>query len=364
MKNNKNLSGENSLDLTDLIKLYSKVKSKSSYNILNKLYEEENNLLEIEPYEILEVVMNANKNIMSAKMMFVTRYTYSDFWDWCIANKYTEKENPFLTNQLLTKSAMIQAFADSKTTIKTFTPLDIDNICNKIQLTTTNETTCLIQEIIIRGIFEGIKNISDFAKIKMEDINFKDGTIRLNNKYRKFSKKLMECLKKYDSENETLYEKRGIHKVQFERYKTYFFKIKSPTKCQSVFNNDEEFLKKTKLRLNYYFHSAKQQSGDYEFTNMVLLSSGFIEYLRKLTEGYENQNSLMTCILFERGKNALGKTLKQLIGDFYYSYNLNTRSVSNIKNDLQFFLIKSPYFDPMLVEEDGFLEGIEDIGML
>ena len=332
---------------------------------LMKLYDKENkkrNLLELEDYEILEAIIETNKNIMSPKVFFTTRFVYYKFWEWALKKKYTMIQNPFETSQFLDRRTMIVAFAESKMDVNVLTPEDIDELVN--DLVTKNGETGYIQEIIIRGLFEGIKSLKDLAKIKISQIDFDNRTIEFKGKKKRFSKKFFNCLEKYNDLKTITYQKNGVYTVQLLRYKDYFIKFNMSDKnSQNQFLNDEDFVNKTRQKLNYYLTKFKENNTTNHsvIRANVLFYSGVLQYIYSLLENQENINSLMTCMMFYNGSNPTGKTIKQLLKEYDYNYNPKKRAGSTDKEILQLFLVKSPYFDPNSLNLDSVTNEYENL---
>ena len=332
---------------------------------LMRLYDKEDkkrNLLELEDYEILEAIIETNKNIMSPKVFFTTRFVYYKFWEWALKKKYTMIENPFETSHFLDRTAMIVAFAESKTDVNVLTPKDIDELVN--DLVTKNGEIGYIQEIIIRGLFEGIKSLKDLAKIKISQIDFDNRTIEFKGKKKKFSEKFFNCLEKYNDLQTITYQKNGVYTVQLIRYKDYLIKFNMSDKnSQNQFLNDEDFVNKTRQKLNYYLTKFKENNTkNYSVIRAnVLFYSGVLQYMYSLLENQENINSLMTCMIFYNGSNPTGKTIKQLLKEYDYNYNPKKRAGSTDKEILQLFLVKSPYFDPNSLNLDSLTNEYENL---
>ena len=361
-------NNEKKYGIEKLIDIFTGNKPKYKQELM-KLYDkegEERQLLNLEDYEILEAIIKANEGNMSPKIMFATRFAYSEFWRWSFENGYVKKQNPFESSQFLNRLAMIVAFAESKTDVKVLTPEDIDDLVKNIY--EKNGDVGYIQEIIIRGLFEGIKSIKDIAQIRMSAVDFKDRTIEFNGKKKKFSQKFFLCLEKYNNLQNITYEKNGIYTVDLLRYKDYLIKFNASKKTkQNQFRDDKEFVSKTRQKLNYHFDKfRKNQDNEFLVRNNILFYSGMIEYIRKIVEKQKNINSLMTCIIFCKGSNPTGLTLKEIIEKYDYNFEIKKRSLSIEKEILQLFLIKSPYFEPKSlnlneIDEDGIDNLYKDI---
>lgn len=325
---------------------------------LTKLYDKcgkERPLLDLEDYEILEAILEVNKSIMSPKVMFTTRFAYSQFWEWALEKKYTKLQNPFNTSQFLERTAMIIAFAESKIDVKVLTPKDIDRVLN--HTVEKSGETGYIQEFMIRALFEGVKSLRDLAQIRVSQIDFENRTIELKGKKKKFSQKFFNSLETYNNLTSISYQKNGSYTVDLIRYKDYLIKFnRSATEKQNQFQDDDDFIKKTTQKLSYHLNKFKTKADiDFSIKNNVLFYSGLIEHIRQKVENQQNPNSLMTCMIFYKGSNPTGLSLIEILEEYDYNYKRKKRSTNIEREILQLFLIKSPYFDPkaLYLEEDA-----------
>ena len=351
MDNNKK-----NINIEEIINEFLENKPKYKEDLM-KLYDKggkQRPLLNLEDYEILEAIIEVNKTIMSPKVMFTTRFVYSQFWDWALEKKYTKLQNPFNTSQFLARTAMIISFAESKTDVKVLNPKDIDKLLN--HTVKKNGEVGYIQEVIVRGLYEGVKSLRDLAQIRVSQIDFDNRTIELKGRKKKFSKKFFDSLETYNNLMSISYQKNGSYTVNLARYKDYLFKFNlSEKNKQNQFQDDNEFVKKTTQKLGYHLNQFKTKTDlNFSIKNNVLFYSGLIEYIREKVGNQQNPNSLMTCMMFYKGSNPTGLSLSQILEEYDYNYRAKKRSVNIEKEILQLFLIKSPYFDPksLYLKED------------
>lgn len=251
----------------------------------------------------------------------------NQFFDWCKNEKMIIQGNPFHDLDTLSyKNLLFQVI--EKMELVVLYENTMEAIIDRIELNKS------LLEMIMRFFYEGIKNPKELAGIKIEQIDFVQMTVKLEDRVIKCSSKLLLSIKAYLSEKEFYSKKKNSNNIENLSYKSYGdYLIKLVVKKSSDLNMDgeENYIRTTALRIGRYLKSIP-------LTYIDLNRSGFIHAIRREFHTYSDEEFCNLFLGEEKLNTGIVRKLKKVMSQYGFDVVYTT------VNSCIPYVVKSRYY--------------------
>ena len=260
------------------------------------------NLDEMKYYIVNEVLSNSD----SLKYLQNMRNKMSRFYEWAVKEKKI-KYNVWETDEYL-YSIFVEEMID-RMDIKVWYEEDIESLIAKFR---ENKP---FYEMLIRGFYEGIESGAEFARIRVQDIDFDSNTIHMQNKEFKMSDKLSKVVNQY---------------IYYEDWNDMY----ATEQCQDRLIKTSKLTSEEKYDMNartFISYTLKKISDTYgiKISAQDLTASGFINYAHARCV-YEHKSDLFFIKMFELGAAVVDRRLENKIKIFATDYGFTCNKQSQL----------------------------------
>ncbi len=290
-------------------------------------------LFELDSDELIDFIAGVlGKKSRSLKFMLNQKGRISMFFDWCVEKRYIStnvlKEEEFDNEYFIEKNVEVMD-------IKAFYDEDVEVLIQK------QERNKILYEVLIRGFYEGIRNIKEFVLLKYEDVDFDERIITAGGKTRRMTEAFFIALEQY--RDIYIYEGYGpgannpkINIMSLTSYKDYIFKISDTDNL-----TDSLYQKNMTANISNYFKRISLCAG-YTVSYDMLYISGFINYVKEKCD--ENKKPLDYFIkLFYVRNNERGFT-KIVEYANNYGFTKEAKNATEVRRLCLPYVMKGKYY--------------------
>lgn len=289
----------------DILKRYVEIAPESSI-LYSELFWSKDlfamNVDEMKHFIVDEVLANSD----SLKYLQNMRNKMSRFYNWAVDEKII-KYNVWETDEYL-YSIFVEAMIN-RMDIKVWYEEDIESL---IAMFSDNKP---LYEMLVRGFYEGIESGAEFARIRIQDIDFNSNTIHMPNKEFKMSDKLSKVINQY------IYYEDWIDMYAIEQYQDRLLKTSKTTVDERYDMNTRTYISATLKKLSDIYNIR--------INAQDLYASGFVNYAHERCV-YEHKSDLFFAKMFELGAAVVDRRLENKINRFATDYGFSCNKQSQL----------------------------------
>ena len=275
------------------------ISNNKSYPLTNgKLYEFEKitgkSFLELEEEDFIRFFFDF-AGIHSVSTLDVYRWLYVRFYQWCIDNGHTDKDDNLFEGNVELDPDTLAACMSRRCRLYYYDDGYIDKICSHIK------KDKIYTEILIRLFYEGISSYDEIMYLKKSQVDFQTRTLLIEDRKVGISERLCRLMEKLQNGYVERYDndsKRQIRYVRFSGEDVFLFR----SAVDSSFNR-RQFMSR---RLG----EVKRELSLEDFSVKKLYQSGLLQMIRKEC-GYDTDQLLH--VLYEEKHKQTNYLLDQML---------------------------------------------------